>query len=146
MQVNHWKIWVNICKIFCRYIESKPKHWSPKHSLVVKEIENVDKMKMSLCVQHTMNLQNFPERNNRRSDLILELKRVFENLGIKYHLLPQEVVVTQFNLTNGRMAIPSSWQTKWLEDAFCSSYIYDAFCALWQPHTLNIFLLSRKMS
>ncbi|KAA0039640.1 hypothetical protein IC582_010570 [Cucumis melo] len=90
------------------YIESKPKHWSPKHSLVVKEIENVDKMKMSLCVQHTMNLQNFPERNNRRSDLILELKRVFENLGIKYHLLPQEVVVTQFNLTNGRMAIPSS--------------------------------------
>ncbi|XP_023513519.1 mechanosensitive ion channel protein 10-like [Cucurbita pepo subsp. pepo] len=90
------------------YIESKPKHWSPKHSLVVKEIENVDKMKMSLCVQHTMNHQNFPERNNRRSDLILELKRVFELLGIKYHLLPQEVVVTQFNLTNGRMAIPSS--------------------------------------
>ncbi|XP_038876133.1 mechanosensitive ion channel protein 10-like [Benincasa hispida] len=90
------------------YIESKPKHWNPKHSLVVKEIENVDKMKMSLCVQHTMNHQNFPERNNRRSDLILELKRVFEILGIKYHLLPQEVVVTQFNLTNGRMAIPSS--------------------------------------
>lgn len=90
------------------YIESKPKHWSPKHSLVVKEIENVDKMKMSLCVQHTMNHQNFPERNSRRSDLILELKRVFENLGIKYHLLPQEVVVTQFNLTSGRMAIPSS--------------------------------------
>ncbi|XP_022155706.1 mechanosensitive ion channel protein 10-like [Momordica charantia] len=89
------------------YIESKPKHWSPKHSLVVKEIENVDRMKMSLCVQHTMNHQNFPERNNRRSDLIFELKRVFENLGIKYHLLPQEVVVTHFNFTNGRVAIPS---------------------------------------
>ncbi|KAG6593648.1 Mechanosensitive ion channel protein 10, partial [Cucurbita argyrosperma subsp. sororia] len=56
------------------YIESKPKHWSPKHSLVVKEIENVDKMKMSLCVQHTMNHQNFPERNNRRSDLIWNSK------------------------------------------------------------------------
>lgn len=63
--------------------------------MIVKEIENVDKMKMALCVQHTMNHQNYGERNNRRSDLILELKRIFENLGIKYHLLPQEVHLSQ---------------------------------------------------
>ncbi|KAG6574828.1 Mechanosensitive ion channel protein 10, partial [Cucurbita argyrosperma subsp. sororia] len=90
------------------YIESKPKHWSPKHTLVVKEIENMDKMKMSLCVQHTMNHQNFTERNSRRSDLILELKRVFENLGIKYHLLPQQVLLSHFNLTNAQTLLPSS--------------------------------------
>ncbi|XP_022959454.1 mechanosensitive ion channel protein 10-like [Cucurbita moschata] len=90
------------------YIESKPKHWSPKHTLVVKEIENMDKMKMSLCVQHTMNHQNFTERNSRRSDLILELKRVFENLGIKYHLLPQQVLLTHFNLPNAQTLLPSS--------------------------------------
>ncbi|KAG7994922.1 hypothetical protein I3843_01G083100 [Carya illinoinensis] len=90
------------------YIESKPKHWSPKHSLLVKEIENVNKMKISLCVQHTMNHQNYGEKSSRRSELVLELKRIFETLRIQYHLLPQEVHVTQFNVTNGRMSFPSS--------------------------------------
>ncbi|XP_054780892.1 mechanosensitive ion channel protein 10-like isoform X2 [Prosopis cineraria] len=80
------------------YIESKPKYWNPKHSVIVKEIENMDKMKMALCVQHTINHQNFAERNGRRSELLLELKRIFESLGIKYRLLPQEVHLTQVNL------------------------------------------------
>ena len=93
--------------IGCRYLESKPKHWSPKHAVIVREIENVDKMKMALCVKHTMNHQNYGEKNSRRSDLVLELKMIFENLGIKYNFLPQEVHVTRFSVTNGGMAIPS---------------------------------------
>ncbi|CAN6703748.1 unnamed protein product [Malus baccata var. baccata] len=59
--------------------------------ILVKEIENVDKMKMTLCAQHTMNHQNFGEKSARRSELVFELKKIFQNLGIKYHLLPQEV-------------------------------------------------------
>ncbi|XP_048132765.1 mechanosensitive ion channel protein 10-like [Rhodamnia argentea] len=83
------------------YIESKPKNWSPKHSVIVKEIENVNKMKMCLCVQHTMNHQNYGERSSRKSELILELKKMFENLDIKYHLLPQEIHLSQVNLPTG---------------------------------------------
>jgi hypothetical protein len=59
--------------------------------VVVKEIENVNKMKMALIVTHTINFQNYEDRNSRRSKLILELKKIFEELGIKYQLLPQEV-------------------------------------------------------
>lgn len=73
------------------YLESKPQHWRPNHSVQVKEIEDVNKMKMALFVNHTINFQNFAERGNRRSDLVLELKKIFEELGIKFHLLPQEV-------------------------------------------------------
>ncbi|OVA17532.1 Mechanosensitive ion channel MscS [Macleaya cordata] len=76
------------------YIESKPQHWNPNHSVVVLEIENVDKMKMALYITHTMNHQNMGEKTNRRSDLVFELKKIFEELSIKYHLLPQEVLVT----------------------------------------------------
>ncbi|PRQ56525.1 putative mechanosensitive ion channel MscS, LSM domain-containing protein [Rosa chinensis] len=83
------------------YIESKPKHWNPKHSVIVKDIVNVDKMKMLLCVQHTMNHQNYGEKSVRRSELVFELKRIFQNLGIKYHLLPQEVNIPQFNKSTG---------------------------------------------
>lgn len=57
----------------------------------IKEIEQVNKMKMALYVTHTINFQNYGEKSNRRSDLVFELKKIFEELGIKYHLLPQEV-------------------------------------------------------
>ncbi|KAL5835688.1 hypothetical protein ACOSQ3_015243 [Xanthoceras sorbifolium] len=73
------------------YLESKPQHWRPGHSVLVKEIENVDKMKMVLYVNHTINFQNYGDKSSRRSELVLELKKIFEDLGIKYHLLPQEV-------------------------------------------------------
>ncbi|KAK6947319.1 Mechanosensitive ion channel MscS [Dillenia turbinata] len=79
------------------YIESKPKYWSPKHNLLVQGIENVDKMKLCLIVIHTINHQNYAEKASRLSDLILELKKMFENLNIKYHLLPQEIHLTEVN-------------------------------------------------
>lgn len=73
------------------YLESKPQHWRPNHSITVKDIENVNKMKMSLSVNHTINFQNYGDKSSRRSDLVLELKKNLEELNIKYHLLPQEV-------------------------------------------------------
>ncbi|GFY98500.1 mechanosensitive channel of small conductance-like 9 [Actinidia rufa] len=73
------------------YLEGKSQHWRPTHSVQVKDIEDVNKMKMALYVNHTMNFQNFGEKSNRRSELVLELKRIFEELKIKYNLLPQEV-------------------------------------------------------
>ncbi|GAB4853743.1 hypothetical protein Ancab_017936 [Ancistrocladus abbreviatus] len=76
------------------YIESKPQHWRPAHTLQFKEIENMNKVKLGLYVNHTINFQNSGEKGSRRSDLVMELKKIFEDLGIKCHLLPQEVHVT----------------------------------------------------
>ncbi|KAJ0090608.1 hypothetical protein Patl1_13550 [Pistacia atlantica] len=76
------------------YLESKPQHWRPGHSVVVKDIEDVNKMKMGLYVTHTINFQNYGDKNSRRSELVLELKKIFEELNIRYHLLPQEVQVS----------------------------------------------------
>ncbi|OAY66865.1 Mechanosensitive ion channel protein 10, partial [Ananas comosus] len=73
------------------YIESKPTHWQPNHSIVVKDIVNVNKMNMALYVQHTINFQNISEKTGRRSDLVLELKKIFEELSIQYHLPPHQV-------------------------------------------------------
>ncbi|KAG6423404.1 hypothetical protein SASPL_113799 [Salvia splendens] len=74
-----------------KYLEKNPKHWHPNHNLVVKEIENVNKIKMALFINHTMNFQDFPERNRRRTELVLEMKRILEELHIRYDLLPQDV-------------------------------------------------------
>ncbi|XP_058213549.1 mechanosensitive ion channel protein 10-like [Rhododendron vialii] len=73
------------------YLESKPQHWRPNHSVQVKDIEEMNKMKMALFVNHTMNFQNYPEKSSRRTELMFELKKIFEELDIKYNLLPQEV-------------------------------------------------------
>ncbi|KAL2945138.1 Mechanosensitive ion channel protein 10 [Bienertia sinuspersici] len=77
-----------------QYIESKPEHWRTGHSMQLKDIVDHDKIKMALYVTHTINFQNSAARGSRRSDLILELKKIFEELRIIYHLLPQEVHVT----------------------------------------------------
>lgn len=89
------------------YIESKPKYWNPKHSVMAKQIDQVDKLKLCLCVTHTINHQNYGERSTRISELLLELKKMFEIHGIKYHLLPQEIHLTQMNIGNGRVLFQS---------------------------------------
>ncbi|XP_008452778.2 mechanosensitive ion channel protein 10-like [Cucumis melo] len=74
-----------------RYLEDDPQHWYPNHSVVVKEIENVNKIKIALYTNHTMNFQDWTEKNRRRTELMMELKRIFEELKINYNLLPQTV-------------------------------------------------------
>ncbi|CAL5204899.1 unnamed protein product [Lathyrus oleraceus] len=74
-----------------RYLERNPQYWHPIFSLFVREIENVNKIKMSLYVTHTMNFQDVTTRLGRKSELVLEVKRIFEELKIKYYLLPQAV-------------------------------------------------------
>ena len=71
-----------------------PHHWYPKPMLMVKVIENVNKLKMNLLVQHTINFQNFGEKNLRRTELFIAIKRVLEELEIDYTLLPQDVHLT----------------------------------------------------
>ncbi|CAN6178878.1 unnamed protein product [Urochloa humidicola] len=76
------------------YLESKPTHWHPVHTVNLKDILDVNKINMSLSVQHTMNFQNIREKSIRRSELVMELKKIFEEMSIRYHLLPQKVELT----------------------------------------------------
>ncbi|KAL6226755.1 hypothetical protein ACLB2K_000716 [Fragaria x ananassa] len=90
------------------YLESKPQHWRPGHSVAVKEIEDVNKMTMALYISHTINFQNYGDKTSRRTELILELKKIFEDLNIKYHLLPQEIILTKVG--SATTELPPSWR------------------------------------
>ncbi|ESQ46435.1 hypothetical protein EUTSA_v10000065mg [Eutrema salsugineum] len=74
-----------------KHLVQNPQHWYPEPMLMVKAIENVNKLKMNLLVQHTINFQNFAEKNVRRTGLFIEMKRILEELKIDYTLLPQDV-------------------------------------------------------
>uniref|UniRef100_A0A0E0L937 Mechanosensitive ion channel protein n=1 Tax=Oryza punctata TaxID=4537 RepID=A0A0E0L937_ORYPU len=90
------------------YIDSKPTHWCPIHTVNLKNILDVNKINMSLCVQHTMNFQNIRERNLRRSELVMELKKLFEEMSITYHLLPQKVELSFVGPNPVPIALPQS--------------------------------------
>ncbi|CAN7005774.1 unnamed protein product [Brassica rapa subsp. trilocularis] len=76
------------------FLVQNPQNWYPEPLLMVKAIENVNKLNLNLLVTHTMNFQNFGEKNLRRTGLIIALKRILEELEIDYTLLSQEVHLT----------------------------------------------------
>ena len=115
-------------------MESKPQHWRPGHNVLVKEIEDVNKMKMGLYVTHIINFQNYGDKNSQRSELVLELKKFFEEFGIKYHLLPQEVHLRYVGST------PPTFQPfRWWSLFFVQTYSCTASMCL-----STLILLSQK--
>jgi hypothetical protein len=57
----------------------------------VKSIEDNNKMNMQLMLNHTLNYNEELERQIRKSDLILDVKKMLQGLDIGYGLLPQEL-------------------------------------------------------
>ncbi|XP_021738929.1 mechanosensitive ion channel protein 10-like [Chenopodium quinoa] len=78
-----------------QYVEKTSHYWHPEHSMVVKEIENINKIKMAVYVTHTMNFQDIVEKSKRRTEFFLEMKSIFDDLEISYQLLPQEIHLTK---------------------------------------------------
>ena len=101
--------------IYGSYLESKPRHWSPNHSVVVKQIKD-EKMIMGLYVTHIIIFENYEEKINRRSELVLELTRIFEQVAIRiYHVVPQEVQVSYVgSATSSAAPPPESWWSHFL--------------------------------
>ncbi|KAJ0086338.1 hypothetical protein Patl1_09465 [Pistacia atlantica] len=90
------------------YVESKRDHWHPSPLMVVTEVEDMNKVKILMWVQHRLNFQNPGERVTRRAQLIEEMIRAFKDLGIEYRMLPLDVNVRNMpNLTSNRL--PSNW-------------------------------------
>ncbi|KAI6682018.1 hypothetical protein NL676_035899 [Syzygium grande] len=88
------------------YLESKPQYWRPGHSVLVKEIEDVNKMKMGLYVTRTIYFQRSGDRSSRRCELVLELKKIFEEVVIAYRLLPQEVHLSNVGCSRSDVTYP----------------------------------------
>lgn len=78
-------------------MEQNPQHWSPIHTVVLKEIENMNKLKMALYTNHTLTFQEYRERNLRRTEQYMAVKKMLEDLHIEYTLLPQHVHLTKLD-------------------------------------------------
>ena len=91
--------------LFYRYITDKPQHWKETFALNCMDCApDTGRLKLVLGLSHTMNYHNIGEKTSRRSELILEMKKLFQEYKIEYHLPPQErhlksIAGTTINLT-----------------------------------------------
>lgn len=94
----------------CRYIESKTEHWYPNPMIVVRDVDDMNRLKISMWLQHRMNHQDMGERWVRRAALVEEMVKVLRELDIEYRLLPLDVNVRNIPpLSSTRL--PSTWAT-----------------------------------
>ncbi|KAM5565231.1 mechanosensitive ion channel protein 8-like [Rosa sericea] len=89
------------------YIETRTDHWHPAPMVVLRDVEELNKLKISVWLTHKMNHQDMVERWSRRALLIEAMVKVFKELDIQYRLLPIDVNVR--NMPSLTSKPPSNW-------------------------------------
>ncbi|XAR61593.1 hypothetical protein NMG60_11016058 [Bertholletia excelsa] len=90
------------------YIVNKSDHWYPDPMIVLRDVEDMNRLKISLWLSHRMNHQDMGERWARRALLVEEMIKIFRELDIEYRMLPLDVNVRNMpSVTSTRL--PSTW-------------------------------------
>ena len=78
--------------------------------VIMKDLEDLNRVKMAVFLCHKMNHQDMGERFARRSLLIEEMVKIFKELDIQYRLLPIDINVRAMpTVTSTR--VPSNWSS-----------------------------------
>ncbi|KAK4726103.1 hypothetical protein R3W88_031020 [Solanum pinnatisectum] len=93
-----------------RYIENRSDHWYPAPMIVMRDVEDMNGIKWSVWLSHTMNHQDMGERWARRALLIEEMVKTFRELDIQYRMLPRDVNIHNLPPLSSTRA-PSNWTT-----------------------------------
>ncbi|KAK1400375.1 Mechanosensitive ion channel protein [Heracleum sosnowskyi] len=93
-----------------RYVENKSDHWHPSPMIVLRDIDDMNRLKISIWISHRMNFQNMGQRFVRRALLVEEMIKICRELDIEYRTLPVDVNVRNMPaMTSSR--VPSNWLT-----------------------------------
>ncbi|RCV07699.1 hypothetical protein SEVIR_1G271000v4 [Setaria viridis] len=76
-----------------RYIDNKKEHWYPGAMIVLRDVDETNKLKVSIWFRHTLNFQDMGMRFVRRELVLQEMIRVLKDLEIEYRMLPLDVNV-----------------------------------------------------
>lgn len=78
--------------------------------IVLRDVEDMNRLKISIWLSHRMNFQDMGERWQRRALLVEEMIKVFRDLDIEYRKLPVDMNVRNMpTVTSNRL--PSTWTT-----------------------------------
>lgn len=76
--------------------------------IVMRDMEDMNRLKFSVWLSHKMNFQDMGERWTRRALLVEEMVKTFRELDIEYRMLPLDVNVRNMPpISSSR--VPSNW-------------------------------------
>ncbi|KAJ1254387.1 hypothetical protein BS78_K072300 [Paspalum vaginatum] len=91
-----------------RYIDNKKEHWYPGTMVVLRDVDDTNKLKVSIWFRHTINFQDMGLRFVRRELVLQEMIRILKDLEIEYRMLPIDVNVRNAPpIQSSRM--PTTW-------------------------------------
>ncbi|KAH0448049.1 hypothetical protein IEQ34_021849 [Dendrobium chrysotoxum] len=92
------------------FMESKKEHWHPGAQVVLKDVDDMNKLQISIWMRHRINFQDMGMKFTRRELVILELIRVLRELDIEYRMLPVDVNFRNLPPVTSKR-LPSTWTT-----------------------------------
>jgi len=92
----------------CRYIDNRSDHWYPAPMIVMRDVEDLNRLKFSIWLSHKMNHQDMGERWARRELVVEEMIKTFKELDIEYRMLPLDVNVRNMPAVSSSR-VPSNW-------------------------------------
>ncbi|XP_017241265.1 mechanosensitive ion channel protein 6 [Daucus carota subsp. sativus] len=90
------------------YIEKNSDHWYPAPMIVLRDIEDMNRLKISLWLSHRINFQDMGKRWARRALVLEEMIKTFKELDIEYRMVPLDMNVRSMPaMASNRL--PSVW-------------------------------------
>ncbi|RWW84142.1 hypothetical protein BHE74_00007259 [Ensete ventricosum] len=94
---------------FLLFIEGNTDHWYPDPTVVIKDVDEMNRLMVSIWFRHRINFQEITERWKRRELVVQEMVKVSKELEIEYRMLPLDVNLRAMPaLTSTRL--PSTWK------------------------------------
>ncbi|KAI3939727.1 hypothetical protein MKW92_013590 [Papaver armeniacum] len=90
------------------FIESKREHWYPSPMIVVRDVDDLNRLKMSVWLCHRINHQDMGERWTRRALVVEEMIKVLRELDMEYRMLPLDINVRNMPGFSSQR-VPSNW-------------------------------------
>ncbi|KAH7851409.1 hypothetical protein Vadar_011180 [Vaccinium darrowii] len=91
------------------FIESKKDHWYTSPTVVLMNLEELNKLKMAVWLRHKINHQDMGEKWSRRAQVVEEMVKIFRELDIEYRLLPLDINIRSMPNTPNSTRMPSTW-------------------------------------
>ncbi|KAK3193139.1 hypothetical protein Dsin_024449 [Dipteronia sinensis] len=97
-------------RITC-YIENKKEHWYPNPIVILKDVEDLNKLRIAVWLSHKMNYHDILERWVRRALFVEEMVKYFRELDMQFRLLPIDINVCSMPSMVNSDRMPSTWNT-----------------------------------
>ncbi|XP_010918162.1 mechanosensitive ion channel protein 6-like [Elaeis guineensis] len=90
------------------YMENKKEHWYPGPAVVLRDVDDMNRLKISIWMRQRINFQNMGLRFTRRELVLEETIRILRDLDIEYRMLPLDVNIRDMPAVTSTR-VPSSW-------------------------------------